>query len=515
MKLKKYTGFITEKRLTIPELNKDEARWEMFLTKLRNKAPFIYHDGSEVIIKNPDEIIESITDDNGELDMDKVIEYLKPHNRYAPVIKTNKGDIKLNEFHKTVEFGGGSGTSLGSVNARTYETIQAIFFSLRQYLGRTIEPGDIHLLYTDTNEVQPGLDINTADDKTAILKDVKSTKNITRDDLKFFEDKGWIYTYIKTANEFFDSLNTDKHYTFYHAYAGHGIADQVYRSFIKAFRNINKENKVRISMSRWNPSDLWAVESEYEQEIINVLKNTEDITELNTIMDSAFDNKYLVGISLKKIPLNKEIQLIVSKTLQTNFTYDYSSASLGPFDTLTVQLHSKSFSWLGQKREETLDARIYSGKELGNIFLEVKGTSSKYGKASLNFINSILGRVNIEPIPLYQDIDLTDKQLKRRITNYYRTIPNLEKNVSTSLRWNISDVRSKLISKYQALMLVDKLERNKKKPYKRGVFNWIKFLFNSKLSVTNYVVKEIFYYAYSMGGELFDNTKFFRIKTHK
>ena len=514
MKLNKYTGFLTEKRLTIPELNKDESRWAMFLMKLRNKSPFIYHDGTEVIVNNPDEIIDSITTDDGELDMDKIIGYLRPNYRYAPVIQTNKGDIKLNEFHKTVEFGGGSGTSLGSVNARTYETIQAMFFSLRQYLGRDIEPGDIHLLYTDTNTLEPPGEINTADDKSAILKDVHSTKDITRDDLKFFEDKGWIYTYLKTANEFFNSLNTHKHYTFYHAYAGHGIADQLYRSFKDAFHNINKENKVRISMSRWNPSDIWAVESEYEQEIIDVLKNTKDITELNTIMDSCFDNNYLVGISLKKIPFDKDIQLIVSKTLHTNFTYDYSSTSIGPFDTLTVQIHSKSFSWLGQKREEILDARTYSGKEESNIFLEVKGSVSKYGKSSLNFVNSILGRVNIEPIPHYKNIDLSDDELKREIIKLYKTIPNLEKNITTTKRFNIENTRSKLISKYQSLLLVSKLEKYKRKPYRRGFFNWVKFLLNSKLSVTNYVIKEIFYYAYSMGGELFDNTKFYRIKTH-
>ena len=279
MKLTKYINFLSEKRLTIPELNKDEARWVTFLTKLRNKSPFIYHDGTEVIINNPDEIVQSITTEDGELDINKVIEYLKPRNRYAPVIKTNKGDFKLNEFHKTVEFGGGSGTSLGTINARTYETIQAIFFSLRQYLGREIGPGDIHILYTDTNEVQPNVDTSTADDKSAVLKDVRSTKVITRDDLKFFEDKGWVYTYIKTANEFFDSLNTDKHYTFYHAYAGSGIANETYRAFTRCFRSINKENKVRISMSRWNPSDIWAVESEYEKEIIDVLKGTQNITE--------------------------------------------------------------------------------------------------------------------------------------------------------------------------------------------------------------------------------------------
>ena len=515
MILKDFSNFLTEKRLTIPELNKEEKRWEMFLTKLKNDSPFILEDEGEVKVNNADEVIQSITDDEGNLDMDKVTLYLKPRNRYAPVIKTDKGEFKLNQFHKTVEFGGGTGTSLGTVNARTYETIQALFFSLRQYLGREIDPGDIHLLYTDTSELELPGERNTADDKSAILDSVKSTKNITRDDLKFFEDKGWIYTYVKTANVFYGSLNENKDYIFHHAYSGEGIADAVYRAFIKCIRNINKENKVRISMSRWNPSDIWAVEVDMEQDIISVLQEIQDMTQLNTVMDSLFDDNFLVGISLKKIPFDREIQLIVSKTLQTNFTYDYSSTSLGAFDTLTVQIHSKSYSWLQHKREETLDARIFSGKQEGNIFLEVRGSASKYGKASLTYINSVLGRVNIESIPAYQKFSaLSDEQLRRRITKLYETIPNLEKVNTTSLRWNIKDVRSKLISKYQSLLFVSILEKYKKKPFKTGIFGRIRFLFNSKLSVTNYVVKEIFYYAYSMGGELFDNCKFYRIKTH-
>ena len=517
MILKDFSSFLSEKRLTIPELNKDEERWTMFLTKLKNKSPFILPDEGELIITNPDEVIQSITDEEGKLDMDKVNQYLKPRNRYSPVLKTDKGEFKLNQFHKTVEFGGGPGTSLGTINARTYETIQALFFSLRQFLGRDIEPGDLHLLYKDTNEfVQDDQKEDYESERLVIYDNVKSRKNITRKDLKFFEDKGWIYTYIKTANVFYNSLNKNKNYVFHHAYSGEGIADAVYRAFIKCIRSVNKENSLRISMSRWNPSDLWAIEQDMEQDIISVLQEIDDMTQLNTVMDSLFTDNFLVGISLKKIPLDKEIQLIINKTLQTNFRYDYSSTSLGPFDTLTVQIHSKSFSWLGHKREETLDARLYSGKQESNIFLEVKGSASKYGKASLTYINLVLRKANITPIPSYQSFsNLSDEDLRNRITALYRTIPNLQKKNSTSLKWNIKDIRSKLISKYQSLLLVQILEKYKKKPYNTNLFGRLRFLFNNKLNVTNYVVKEIFYYAYSMGGELFDNCKYYRIKTHQ
>ena len=514
MLIKNDVNHFTKQRLSIPELNKEERRWDMFLYKLKNNSPFALAKQGYVNITNSNVIIKSITDDEGKLEMDKAIHFLKPDNRYAPVIETDKGNFKLNQFHKTEEFGGGSGTSLGTINARTYETIQALFFSLRQYLGRDIQPGDLYLLYTETSETSE-LDPNYQDAKAEIYKHVKSRRPISRDDLKFFEDKGWIYTYIKTANKFYNSLNENKHYTFHHAYSGDGVADATYEAFARSIRNINRDNEVRISMSRWNPSDIWAVETNMENEIIEVLNETKDMTKLNTVMDSLFDDNYLVGISLKKIPYDRDIELIVSKTLHTNFIYDFASTSDNPFDNLTVHINSKSFSWLGQKRKETLDARIYSGKDKANMFLEVRGSASKYGKASMNFVNLILDRVKIAPIPSYQDLeDMTNDELKTGIIQFYKSIPHLKKNTTAFIpRNNIKDIRSKLMSKYQALYLVSKLEKNKKRPYKTGLLNRIKFLFNKKLNVTNYVIKEIFYYAYSMGGELFDNTKFYRIRT--
>ena len=515
MTTKKYRGVLTKQRLTIPELSKEERRWNMFLSKLKNNKAFVLQKEGEVTISNPDEIINAITDKNGNLKMDNVIQFLKPNNRYAPVIKTDNGEYKLNQFHKTIEFGGGAGTSLGTINARTYETIQALFFSLRQYLGRDIGPGDIYLLYDETSETSD-IDPNYQDIKAEIYRHVKSRKPISRDDFKFFEDKGWIYTYIKTANEFYNSLNSNKHYTFHHAYSGDGIADAVYRAFVHVFHRINKENKVRINMSRWNPSDIWAVETDMEQDIISSLRDAVDLTQLNTIMDSMFDSNFLVGISLKKIPVEREIELIVSKTLQTNFIYSNASASEGAFETMTVHINAKSFSWLGQKRKETLDARIYSGKEFANMFLEIRGSASKYGKASLNFVNSILNRVNVAPIPSHQELEkMTVEELRAMIIKLYANLPHLEQTANTSIGNNISNIKSKLVSKCQALLFVSTLEKYKNRPQQKGLWGRLRFLFNRKLNVTNYIIKEIFYYAYSMGGELFENTKFYRIRTQQ
>lgn len=512
MTIQEYKNFLFEKRLTIPELNKENDRWMTFLAKLKTGSPFESYVHGEVNITNAEEIIHNITNDNGTINMFKVVQYLKPKNRYAKVIQTDHGRHKLNEFRKTIDFGGGTGISLGSINARTYETIQAYFFSLRQYLGRDVVPSDIHYLYHDTN--QEDVDINEDTDRAEIFNYVNSVKKITLEDIVYFEERGWIYTYIKTANEFSKILNENRQYSFYHSYAGIGVADEIYQAFNRSIKDINKENNLIISMSRWNPSDIWSVETERIPEILTKLRSINNLTSLNLLMDTLFDNKHFIGVSLKKIPESKDIELIVNKNLNTHFLYENTTTSVGPFDTLTVHINSKSYSWLGQRREEVLDARIYSGNKSTNIFLEIRGSRSKYGKSSLTYVNSILNRVGITPIPDYKDITLTDLELRNKIVEYYNTIPNLDKSYSTSIKNNIEGIRSKLISKYQSLMLADILEKNRNKRYKSGVFSMVKFLFNRKLTITNYIVKEIFYYAYSMGGELFDNTKFYRIKTN-
>jgi len=512
MNLKDNQNFLTKKKLSIPVLNKDEQRWDMFLNKLKNNLPFVLQNNKKVNINNSKEIIKNIIDINGKLDKEKITQYLKPQNRYVPIFKTDNGNYKMNQFHKTPDFGGGSGTSLGTVNARIYETIQSLFFSLRQYLGRDIKYSDLPLLYKENI-----LDYSNLTEhekiRLSIYNHINSTVEINKKDLKYFENKGWVYTYIKTANKLYDTLNENKNYTFYHAYYGKGISDALYKAFNRSIKNINIENNITISMSRWNPSDIWIVETDLIQHIISELDKVNDMTHLNVIVDSMFENNILVGISLKKIPFNKEIQLIISKTLHTEFIYDYSTTSSGEFDTLTVRIHSKSYSWLGDKRKETLDTRIYTGKGESNIFAEIKGSVSKYGKSSLTYINSILNRLDITPIPVHQNINLTNDELKIEIIKLYNTIPRLQKVNSVTLRFNIEDTRSKLISKYQSLLFVNKLEQFKNKPHKRGLFNWLKFLFNKKSSITNYIIKEIFYYAYSMGGELFNSSKFYRIKT--
>lgn len=506
---------LTKQRLTIPELNKDEKRWKTLVHKLKHDPFFLSETKGEVMVLNTRELLEHLTIDGKHINMDSAKNFLKPSNKYAPVFVTNKGRYKLNEFRKTKEFGGGTGASLGTVYARIYETIQAMFFSLRQHLEREVDMNDLHILYETVVGLR-GDDMSYFSSKSfsAIIDYYRSNKEIKEEDLHYFEERGWIYTFIKIANEFYRELAQDKKYIFYQAYYDKGLAKTIHEAYKRCIKNVNEKNNMHINVSRWNPSDIWAVRKDMEETVKNELDSVGSITELNVIMDSLFDKKMLVGISLKKILFGHDIQLIINKTLQTNFVYDYSATSIGPFDKLTVRVHSRSYSWLGKKRHEMLDARIYTGKEQSNMFLEIRGSSSKYGKASLTYVNSVLQSLGIRAIPRHSEIEMSNSKLRSEIIKLHQGIQGLRKTGTLDGRFNIIDTRSKLISKYQALLFVEILERYKKKPLKNGILSRMLFLFSKKNSITNHIVREIFYYAYSMGDEsLFDNAKYFRIKT--
>lgn len=110
-------------KLTIRDLQKDKARVDMFIKKVKEGEPFstITH-GSDVIINKDqfDEIELFLTVDKG-----------YPAARSTLIVKTNKGDLKIpNSFYKTGEFGGrgkGSGVAAETRAMNNFnERLQAI-----------------------------------------------------------------------------------------------------------------------------------------------------------------------------------------------------------------------------------------------------------------------------------------------------------------------------------------------------------------------------------------------------
>lgn len=473
-------------QLTLGVLNKDETRWNNLYTNLMNGILTINSGkGRNLTILNNKYILKSITTNN-ELDIKKAINLFVINNRYQKVIKTHFGMKKLNDFMKTVDYGSTSGSSLGTNQTRVNETLQLHFLSLRQRLGRPLTIKDTNSFIIDNN-----------------LKDVKSTRKIIKQDIKNFNT--WKYTYIRTANEFFNIIDNNKTYTFHHAYNDSGISKVIRNKFKELIKIVKDNNNLSftITPSRWNPSDLFVISNNMENIILNHIERASTLNELNRIMDFYFDNHDLIGLSLKKLPIGDKFKFIINKTDRPTFNYKKSSTSYYGLDSMSVYIKAKSQSMFDPNRKEYLTSRIFTGKKISNINLEIKGSTSMYGKITLNYINYVLSQVNINPIEDCNDIKLSNVELSNIICNLTKNIPNMDYTNSCVTIYDIENKRSKLISKYQSLKLVEILEKNKNK-IKDTLLG---------TSVSDYIIKEIFYYGYSMGNDLFDNTKYFRIRT--
>ena len=506
-----YKNFLFERKLNVELLSRDDDWWLNFLNKLTMNKPFNLDDFTEVTIDNATEIANSIIDADGEsfrVDKQKAYDFFtekgKKGSQYKHNILLSNGEyIGLNDLDRTWEFGSHPGTSIGTKQTRVNETIQCIYLAIRQKKGRPINPRDILRFIEDFQKDTPYA--------IKIYKKVGTTSKIAIEDLDI--QRGWMDTHITIANLLFDYLDEDRKYVFYQAFFDDENAiPKILRH--KFYELVKELTKVDVDIAKWNPSDLYIVNIDKELELIDKINICTDLEELNIVMDYYFEKKYLISISLKKLDLSRDVRFIINKEETSKFNYIKSSTSLDPTSSMSVSIHAEVDSTIPTKnKQQTIVARIFTGEQESDIMLEVKGKDAMYGKVGMSFLNDVLTRARVKSISSYNDDEiknLSNEEIIEKINMYYDKL-DMIKNVTRGERHDIKETRSKLISKLQALMFVDILEENKNTRYfAKGILGTITSLFK-KQTKTEYIVKQLFYYAYAMGNEIFQNCKYFRI----
>lgn len=510
-----YKNFsLLERNINIEMLSRYDEWWDNFIKKLKKNKPFpvkFNDEFSEVVIDNPRKIINNIVDrKTGKVDKQKAYDFFTEKgvkgSRYnKEVIKLTNGQrIGLNDLMRTWEFGSSAGTSTGTKQTRINETIQAICLSIRYRKKEDITIEDIEYFVDNYN----GPDIKYVD---KVLKNVGLNVQITEEDLR--NNKDWYYTHMTLSNEIYSFLNDDIRYFFYQAFFDieNYLPKVIRNKFYEIMRNMQIDFK--IDFAKWNPADIFIVNEEKEKQILERLLLCKDMEELNMVMDEYFNEGSLIGVSLKKLDPNRKMHFVINKQEESNFKYIKSTASISPMASMSVNIHAEVNSTIPTTKDQTMTARIYTGDEESNVVLEIKGSSSKYGKASMSYLNKVLSDVELGPIPSYNSDEIeemSNDDLKSAIEQYY-SILKIGSNSTKGNRSNIEEKRSKLISKYQSLILVNILETNKNKPINSGVVGRFLFALNKKRNKTDYIVKHLFYYAYAMGNEIFENCKYYRI----
>lgn len=511
-----YKNFLLlEKNLTVELLSrKDENWWDNFVKNLTMNKSFYLDQFNKVKIKNYDEIIGNIIDlSTGKVDKDKAYAYFtstgKKGGRYEDVIELENGEfVGLNDLLRTWDFGSNPGSSLGTIQTRINETIQAIVFAIRYKKGAPITEEDIKEFIADYNNPEAKYV-----DKT-LLK-VGLNVKIGKKNLTAISDE-WMYTYMTIANELFDKYLDDiNSYFFYQAFFDdENSTPKILRNqFHKILKKMNLG--FEIDFAKWNPADIFIVNEDKEREIKERILLCEDMEELNIVIDYYFDKNYLVGMSLKKISPDRKLHLIVNKEEKSDFKYIKSTTSKESTASMSVNIHVEAESTIPTAKNQVMTARIYTGDKESNIILEIKGRDAKYGKASMSYLNKVLKDVGVDPIPTFDSEEISemnDTDLINAIEGYYKVMGEELGTTDTKTdRYNIKESRSKLISKYQGLLLANILELNKNKPAKDGIIGKFLFMFGKKDKKSDYIVKHLFYYAYAMGNEIFQNCKYYRI----
>ena len=67
------------------------------------------------------------------------------------------------------------------------------------------------------------------------------------------------------------------------------------------FSILKKRHSFKESNDNWNPADIWIVNTSKESQILTELDSTNSVIDFNVKMKEYFENRWLVGVSLKKV----------------------------------------------------------------------------------------------------------------------------------------------------------------------------------------------------------------------
>jgi hypothetical protein len=408
-----------EVNINLPELDRTTkdgvTKGQKFVDRLKGEQDFIISAPNkpvkQVDFVNADDVVDKITTNDDKYDSSKSRSFFMKSGNYIDVLQDEEGDkYKLKDIKKDAFFGSSKGTSLGIDDTREVESIQCLFFALRQYLK--------NLPKINTSNIEDFFDNDGNIDKE-ILDSVKIPITYDAETLKnklTGDKKSWLPTFISTANALYNEdlqlvetkrgsvLSKDKNYQFHQI----GCVDsELINAISVGYKNPETE---KIPISKWTPSDVWAVDVRHEGDIIQELRNCVSVKELNEVVNRRYNEKNLIGISLKKVGGEETIRIVINKlTEPPKFEFDRCITSAEPLGSMGVKLEAKVVGKYGLSNKETMYLRSYSGSnKVSSISGEIDGSHSKFGKIGLGWINLILSEAGI----LDDELIPTGRQLK-------------------------------------------------------------------------------------------------------
>lgn len=508
-----------EANLNLGELDKPApslpTRGDVLIQKIKDEEEIIFRPPNtapiQATVVNDEEVVDSISDDDGQYNREKAKAFFVQGAKYQPVIKaSDDNDYKLNDIEKTIDFGSSGGRSLGTEETRNVECLQCLFFALRQKAGRTITEADILDLYDRKGKISK--------DYTKYIRvpvDIDYAMSLYSDNFT------WRDTFITVANAMWEStpiftrdkrmyqrsLDKNKKYIFFHI----GYDGALTSAISSKYRELDTAG---IPIPKWTPSDVWAINFDKESDIISNIERSTTFNRLNYIVNSEFTNNNLRGISLKKVSGVKKITIIINKVTPTpSYTFNRVVLSSNPLSNKGIRIIADRFSnfesnpdEIPSEGEENIDIRTFSGPTvLSDISGEVAGETARHGKVGLSRINRIISIISdeynleIDRIPTKDEISLSPNQLKREIASMQDMVLRYGASITSRSGQESVTTRASLISKYQSLKLAVIL------------YQYTQHILKDEQSLSDRIIEDMFHYAMAIRNEEFECPKYIRM----
>lgn len=507
--LSKYDSFLEEASINLPQLNK---RGNVLIDIISKDKPLFINDKSIRISKmkvdgewvDPKNALSKFTDIDGNYDIDKAKLYFTNGTRYQSVFKDIDGnEFKLNQFTKTKEFGSsGPGRS-----TKKFESTQCIFLAIKQSYP--------YIYLNSDNFISFYKKFLLLNREVGSLVHLSEKIDINEDLMnEFINDKNWISTFCDIPNRLWSTrgyVDSNIIYGIYHVeYKG---SDSPYNLIYKKYREFsNKDGFQKIDITKWCPADVYLMSIEKKYEIMDRILHSNNIKELNVIVDEYFDSKELIPISLKKIDENIPFNIIINNEREKELPNFYIKSFIigsdmrgiaSKISTSSVWKYRNNKDVSRKRRNMNFDSSNTSNKL--NVDGEVEGSTSRHGKISFVSIKRILDnireKVKFSKIYSYKELSsvsiedlekmvlsLTDKIIKSSDPKMLEIRPVIRgKDISGNL--------NRLISRVQSLQIILSISE----------------IYNYKPTIANDIITKIFRYALSIQTDKFNTPRYLRI----
>ena len=533
-----------ENNLKVDDLQ-SKNRGDVLVAKLRAGDEIELNSGRKVDIekmkdpdvdgewKDVDNAVGNITDDSGKFDVEKATDYLRRNTRATKVFKDDEdGSIyKLTDFKKTVDFGSsGSGRRI-----REHESIQALFLAKR--IADTVDiPDDSEVI----RGILKGFADALANTKKFVVDNVEycevmvaSSFNLDEEIIDYYmSDPSWISTFSKVPNqlsrftvrqkgEVTPLIPSDRAYRIYHiSYKGE---DSVPARMIAKYNALNREAGFSVEISKYNPADVYMVDLEKLDGVLESIDSCTDILELNTALNSMFDERTLIPISLKRSGPAEDDTLIVVNAEEDMELPEFEVRSFRVSNELGKGIGTKIItmsSWMhsGQTIETPRNLSIDSPNTGQNVNVdgEIDGKWARQGKISLMWMRRFIEEsplyskvrdyVEDEPINTFSELDnLDEEDLEELLATLNADVKSMENDMAIDV---VPDTRGrsteghgrkkKLISKVQSMQVIRALAVIDSHDSDKG-------------SAVNDIVSNMLLYALSIKNPNFTSPRYVRV----